>query len=54
MGIIAFLPILLYVAGIIAAFSIPIAVWRGMKAQERMADAIERIEKIIEENQTGH
>jgi flagellar basal body-associated protein FliL len=44
--------ILIYIALIIAAFSVAIAIWRGMKAQERMADSIERIEKIIERDQT--
>jgi hypothetical protein len=38
---------ILYVAAIIAAFAIAIAIWRGMKAQERMADCMERIEELI-------
>jgi hypothetical protein len=49
LSIVAFL---VYALVIIAAISIPIAIWRGMKAQERMADSMERIEKIIERNQT--
>jgi hypothetical protein len=47
MEILLLLPILVYVAAIIAAFSVAIAIWRGMKAQERMADSMERIEEII-------
>ena len=39
--------VLAYMAGIIAIFTVPIALWRGMKAQERMADSMERIEEII-------
>jgi hypothetical protein len=44
--------ILIYVGGIIAAFAVAIAIWRGMKAQERMADSLDRIEEIIKQNQT--
>jgi len=47
MEILALLTILIYVAAIIAAFAVAIAIWRGMKAQERMADSMERIEEII-------
>jgi hypothetical protein len=47
MEILVLLPTLVYVAAIIAAFSVAIAIWRGMKAQERMADSLERIEEII-------
>jgi len=43
-GAIAFL---IYVAMIVAGVAVVIAIWRGMKAQERMADAMERIEEII-------
>jgi hypothetical protein len=32
---------------IMAGVSVVIAIWRGMKAQERMADSMERIEEII-------
>jgi hypothetical protein len=53
-GLLAFLLFLIYVAGIIAAFAVAIAIWSGMKAHERMADsmermadAAERIEKIV-------
>jgi len=53
-GLLALLLFLIYVAGIIAAFAVAIAIWRGMKAHERMADsmertadAAERIEKIV-------
>jgi len=45
--IFALLPLLVYGAVIIAALVVVIATWRGMKAQERMADSMERIEKII-------
>jgi hypothetical protein len=47
MGIIPTLLVLAYVAGIIAIFTVPVAIWRGMKAQERMADSMERIEEFI-------
>jgi hypothetical protein len=42
-GIFILLPLLISVAAIIAAFAVAIAIWRGMKAQERMADSMERI-----------
>jgi hypothetical protein len=45
--------LMIYVGGIISVFAVTIAIWRGMKAQERMADSIERIEKIIERDQTS-
>jgi hypothetical protein len=45
--------LMIYVGGIISVFAVAIAIWRGMKAQERMADSIERIEKIIERDQTS-
>jgi hypothetical protein len=47
MEIIGSLMFLIYVAAIIAAFAVAVAIWRGMKAQERMADSMERIEEII-------
>jgi hypothetical protein len=47
MGILPTLFVLAYVAGIIGIFTVPIAIWRGMKAQERMADSMERIEEFI-------
>jgi hypothetical protein len=43
-GLIAFL---IYAATIVAGVAVVIAIWRGMKAQERMADSMERIEEII-------
>ena len=43
-GLIAFL---IYAAMIVAGVVVVIAIWRGMKAQERMADSMERIEEII-------
>ena len=52
MQILVLLPLLIYLAGIIAAFAVAIAIWRGMKAQERMADSMERIEEMIKQNQT--
>jgi hypothetical protein len=42
--ILALLLVLIYVAGIIAAFAVSIAIWRGMRAHERMADSMERME----------
>jgi hypothetical protein len=45
---------ILYVAAIIAAFAVAIAIWRGMKAQERMADSMERIEKILMRDNEPH
>lgn len=55
-GLFILLPLLISVAGIIAAFAVAIAIWRGMKAHEKMADSMERIEekigKLIEQNQT--
>jgi hypothetical protein len=53
MEILALFGFLIYAAGIIAVVIVVIALWRGMKAQERMADSIERIEKIIRRDQTG-
>jgi hypothetical protein len=54
MEILALLTLLIYVAAIIAAFAVAIAIWRGMKAHEKMADSVariadatERIEEII-------
>jgi hypothetical protein len=47
MEILQLLIVLAYMVGIIAFFTVPVALWRGMKAQERMADSMERIEKII-------
>jgi hypothetical protein len=47
MEILALFPLLIYIAGITAVFAVAIAIWRGMKAQERMADSLERIEEII-------
>jgi hypothetical protein len=38
---------LIYLAMILAGVVVVIAIWRGMKAQERMADSVERIEEII-------
>lgn|GEM_PF-3292386 len=39
--------LLLYASLIIGFFIIVIAIWRGMKAQERMAASLERIEEAI-------
>jgi hypothetical protein len=47
MGILSLLIILVDMAGVMAIFTVPVALWRGMKAQERMADSMERIEEII-------
>ena len=47
-GIFMLLPPLLFVAGIIAAFAVAIAVWRGMKAHERIADSMERMADALE------
>jgi len=44
---------LIYAAGIIAALVVIIAIWRRMKAQVRMAESTERIEKIIRLDQAG-
>jgi len=44
--------VLLNIGGIIAALAIIIAIWRGMKAQERMAASLETIEAIVRRNQT--
>jgi hypothetical protein len=41
---------LIYLAGSIAAFAVALAIWRGMKAQERMADSMERIEETVRRN----
>jgi len=43
--------ILLNIGGVIGALAIIIAIWRGMKAQERMAASLETIEAIIRRNQ---
>jgi hypothetical protein len=45
--------LLVHPAMIVAGLMFLISMWRGMKAQEMMADSIERIEKIIECDQTG-
>jgi len=47
MGIFGLIAFLIYAAMIVAGVVVVIAIWRGMKAQERMADSIERIEEII-------
>jgi hypothetical protein len=41
---------LINMAMIVAGGVVIIAIWRGMKAQERMADSVERIEEIIRRN----
>jgi hypothetical protein len=51
-GLFPLLLILVYVGGIIAAFAVAIAIWRGMKAHERLADSLERIEKMVEHDRT--
>jgi hypothetical protein len=38
---------LINAAMIVAGVVVVIAIWRGMKAHERMADSMERIEEII-------
>jgi uncharacterized membrane protein len=48
----AFIAFLIYALGIIATVVVIIAIWRGMKAQERMANSMERIEEMIKQNQT--
>jgi hypothetical protein len=58
--IFGFIAFLIYAAGIIAIVVVIFAIWHGMKAHvrlaasmERMAESIERIEKIIRRDQTG-
>jgi hypothetical protein len=48
MKVYAFLAFLIYVAGIIAIFAIVIAIWRGMKAHEKMADSMKRMAEALE------
>jgi hypothetical protein len=47
LGIFSLLALLVYLAIITAAIMVVSALWRGMKAQERRADSMERIEKIV-------
>lgn len=47
-GIFMLLPPFLFVAGIIAAFAVAIAVWLGMKAHERIAGSMERMADALE------
>ena len=47
MGIFGLIAFLIYAATIVAGVVVVIAIWRGMKAHERMADSMERIEEII-------
>ena len=39
METLALLTLLIYVAAIIAAFAVAVAIWRGMKAHEKLAVA---------------
>ena len=57
--IFALFAFLIYGAGLIAGLMVVIAIWRGMKAHEkmaapmeRMANDTERIEETIKRNQT--
>jgi hypothetical protein len=60
MELFALVGFLIYAAGIIAAVVVVIAIWRGMKAHERLAESMERvaeyterIEATIRRNQSG-
>jgi hypothetical protein len=48
MKIYALLAFLVYVAGIIAFFAVIIAIWRGMKAHEKLADSMKRMADTAE------
>jgi len=48
MEIFALIGFLIYAAIIVAGIMVVIALWRGMKAQERMANSIERMAASIE------
>jgi hypothetical protein len=59
MEIYALVAFLIYAATIVAGIIVVIAIWRGMKAHERMADSVarmadvtERIEENFRRNQT--
>jgi len=43
-----FFNLLLYVAMIVAGVVVVIAIWRGMRAHERMADSMERMAEAAE------
>ena len=48
MKIYALLAVLVYVAGVIAFFVVVIAIWRGMRAHEKMAASMERMADAAE------
>jgi hypothetical protein len=48
MKVYAFIAFLIYVAGIIAVFAVVIAIWRGMKAHEKLADSMKRMADAAE------
>jgi len=48
--IVVILVFLIYIGGIVAVLATVIALWRGMQAQERIANAVENIESMIKKS----